>query len=100
MNLINSMAAHLLGKEKEVPPPVDPTVYRIETATHKYCGRIVYQDDMVMKIKISKPKAIKILKANIERITRVESEVVQQYFQWHKAQEQLGKSRFNKFFTA
>ncbi len=100
MNLINSIAALLLGREKEVPPAIDPTVYRIETATNKYCGRIIYQNDMMLKLKISKPKAIKILKSNIERITRVESEVVQQYFQWHKAQGQSDKNKFNKLFTA
>ena len=59
----------------------DPTVYRIETASRKYCGQIIYQDDVIIKLKVAKPKQVKILKANIDRITIVQTEMAKQYYQ-------------------
>jgi hypothetical protein len=67
----------------------DPTVYQIETTMRKYCGKIIYQDDMMIKLKIAKPKAIKILKSNIERITIVQTELAKQYYQWQSARLQM-----------
>ena len=85
MNLLKSLAGALMGAGPGIHPPMDPTIYRIETMARKYCGRIVYQDDVVIKLKIAKPKPVKILKSNIERITIVKSAVADQYFQWNNA---------------
>jgi hypothetical protein len=67
----------------------DPAVYQIETTMRKYCGKIIYQDDMMIKLKIAKPKAVKILKSNIERITIVQTELAKQYYQWQHTRLQV-----------
>ena len=46
----------------------DPSLYEIETAMKKYCGKIIYQDDVVIKFRLVNLKPVKILKANINRI--------------------------------
>jgi hypothetical protein len=65
------------------PSVDDPTIYRVETSVGKYFGKIIYQDDTMMKLKLAKPKVIKILKSNIERITIVQTELAQEYYQMH-----------------
>ncbi len=45
----------------------DPTLYRVVTPTDSYCGRITYQDNAIIWMKVA-DKPIKILKANIARI--------------------------------
>lgn len=72
----------------EVSQPVqsaieDPTIYQVETTSGKYCGKIVYQDDIMMMLKIAKPKAIKILKANIHRVSMVKTELANAFYQQH-----------------
>ena len=67
----------------EVNPPAksaieDPTIYQVKTTLGNYCGKIIYQDDMMMMLKIAKPKAIKILKTNIERISMVQTELAKE----------------------
>jgi hypothetical protein len=47
----------------------DPTIYQVETHTNIYCGRIMHQDDTVIRFQSSEGKPIKILKKNINRIT-------------------------------
>lgn len=53
----------------------DPTVYRVETVTHTYCGQILFQDDFKIKVKIEGPRIVKILKQNIQRVVIVKSEL-------------------------
>ena len=72
----------------EVNQPVqsaieDPTIYQVETTSGKYCGKIVYQDDVMMMLKIAKPKAIKILKTNIQRVSMVQEELANAFYQKH-----------------
>ena len=72
----------------EVSPPVktaieDPTIYQVKTTLGNYCGKIIYQDDIMMMLKIAKPKAIKILKTNIEMISMVKTELAKEYYQKH-----------------
>ena len=54
------------------PPPwkalEDPTLYKIVTQTDTYCGRISYQDNVMMWL-TSCNKPVKIMKENIVRIT-------------------------------
>ena len=45
----------------------DPTFYKVTTQTDTYCGRISYQDSMIIWLKAG-DKPIKILKQNIVRI--------------------------------
>lgn len=59
---------------KEKPGPSlrameDMTVYKVETKTNAYCGRISHQNDIMMWLLCSTNKPVKILKQNIVRIT-------------------------------
>jgi hypothetical protein len=86
IQLLKYMVTMLMGIGNEPTTPIDPTIYSIKTMTRKYCGRILYQDNVVIKFKTGSRKAVKILKANIEQICPIESETTQQYFQWQKSQ--------------
>ena len=86
MNLLKSIANLFTIDKPKMTPMEDPTVYRIETSMKKYCGKIIYQDDMMIKLKTSRAKAVKILKPNIDRITIVQTETARQYYQWHRRQ--------------
>jgi hypothetical protein len=46
----------------------DPTVYCVETHQHTYCGRIIFQDDVQLKLQTEENKSVKILKENIRRV--------------------------------
>jgi|GEM_PF-1654071 len=54
----------------------DSTLYQVESASHIYCGRIQYQDDVFIKLVTEKPRVVKILKENIRRITIVKKSVM------------------------
>ena len=82
IRLLKSIANMFTISRPQVTPIEDPTIYQIETSIRKYCGKIIYQDDMMIKLKIAKPKAVKILKSNIDRITIVQTETARQYYQW------------------
>lgn len=90
-NLLKFIAGLFMGTGQAINLniPSDSTIYLVETIARKYCGRIIYQDDVVIKLKMAKPKVVKILKSNIEQITVVRSEVADQYFQWHHARLQM-----------
>jgi hypothetical protein len=47
---------------------IDKTLYRIVTHTNEYCGHIVHQDNMVIKLQSKQGKPVKILKKNIKSI--------------------------------
>jgi hypothetical protein len=49
----------------------DTTVYKVETRTGTHCGIISYQDDMVIWMRSTKEKPVKILKENIDRISLI-----------------------------
>jgi hypothetical protein len=46
----------------------DPTHYMIETSMGRYEGKILYQDDVIIKLRVSDFKLVKILKTNISKI--------------------------------
>ena len=48
---------------------VDPTLYQIKTSQHEYAGKILFQDNMIIKLKVDEMKVVKILKENILKIT-------------------------------
>ncbi len=71
---IKRIAHFILGgltDQSDTMPVMDPTVYRVETHAHTYCGQIVFQDDVQMKLRIENHKPVKVLKANIQRISIV-----------------------------
>lgn len=45
----------------------DTTLYKVMTTTDSYCGRISYQDNMIIWLKVA-DKPVKILKENIVHI--------------------------------
>jgi|APTNR8051073442_1049403.scaffolds.fasta_scaffold00001_456 hypothetical protein len=47
----------------------DPTNYLIVTHRQAYCGKIVFQDDTIIKFRTEELKPIKILKMNIKQIS-------------------------------
>jgi hypothetical protein len=57
----------------------DNTIYQVETNIGKYCGQIIYQDEVCMRLRHSKEKPVKILKTNIARINIAKQEAVEQY---------------------
>jgi hypothetical protein len=81
MKWMKRVVSILLSRKVAVAAVEDPTVYQIETTTRKYCGKIIYQDNVIIQLKIAKPKAVKILKANIEKIAMVQNESALQYYQ-------------------
>ncbi len=85
IQILKSIAGMLMTRQPATVNITDPTVYHIETTLRKYCGRIIYQDDVVIKLKSSRPKPVKIIKSNIEKITIIKSEAVNQYFRWYNA---------------
>ena len=50
-------------------PMQDPTIYKVETRNHHtYIGQIIYQDNVVMRIRCEKSMPVKVLKDNILKI--------------------------------
>jgi hypothetical protein len=49
-------------------PLEDHTLYQIITLSHNYCGCIVHQDGVVIKLQSKEGKPVKILKENIRSI--------------------------------
>ena len=49
-------------------PMEDHTLYQIITLRHNYCGCIVHQDSVVIKLQSKEGKPVKILKENIKSI--------------------------------
>ena len=59
----------VIGRENlKYIPLEDSTLYKVVTQTDTYCGRISYQDDVIMWLKTG-GKPVKILKANIVRVS-------------------------------
>ena len=94
-NILISILSFFLSQPRRVTDVTDSTVYLIETNTRQYCGIIIYQDDIVIRMQCAKPKMVKILKANIERITIVRTEAAQQYWQWQ--QEKVNSWKITTF---
>lgn len=56
-------------QENSMPETLaDPTVYCIETVQRMYYGRIIFQDDVQLKLQTEDNKPVKILKENIRRV--------------------------------
>jgi hypothetical protein len=92
---MNSLWQSLINLIKPQPAavlPQDSSVYKIETSTGRYCGRILYQDDVVLRLACTKSKPVKILKSNILKISQVKSEVVSQYQEWFAQRSGLSRS--------
>jgi hypothetical protein len=96
-SMLHSLFGILTPQAASTTPIEDPTVYMIETSIKKYCGRIIYQDDVLLKLKGFKPKPVKILKSNIIKIKLVENESSKNYYEWHSARQASLNSNFNKY---
>jgi len=83
MNLLKSFTGIFTIEEPRIQAALDPTDYCIETIDHKYNGKIIYQDDVVINFKVPQSKFVKILKKNIRRIT-IHHEENGQDFQWNR----------------
>jgi hypothetical protein len=82
MNSLWQSLSQLFSPQPSIALPQDNTVYCIETIQAKYFGRIIYQDDVTIRLRCSKSKPVKILKENIQKISTVKNETVTQYQQW------------------
>ena len=87
-NLLNAIM-RLFKPEVKPTGIVDTTVYCIETTTKKYCGRIIFQDDVMIRLRGTRFKTVKILKCNIERIVIVDNDSVKHYQQWLTSKTQF-----------
>lgn len=67
-DILGSVAS-LLTVRQTLPVIEDPTFYQIKTNQHEYAGKILFQDSMMIKLKINDMKVVKILKENIKKIT-------------------------------
>jgi len=69
VNILESLSI-FFGKDVKESLSVDSTLYIVKTLPHEYIGRIVYQDDTVIKFKKEAgTRLVKILKSNIKSIT-------------------------------
>ncbi|MFN7260484.1 MAG: hypothetical protein ACK5TU_11335 [Cyclobacteriaceae bacterium] len=50
-------------------PMEDHALYQIITLSHNYCGHIVHQDEVMIKLQSKEGKPVKILKENIKHIS-------------------------------
>lgn len=66
MKLLKLLSPIIKNQPQQVPE--DPTFYKVITHNDTYCGRISYQDNVMMWLKVA-DKPVKILKGNIVQIT-------------------------------
>ena len=66
---IFEMITSLVTSKSESPTLEDPTLYHVKTHQHEYAGKILFQDSVLIKLKINEEKVVKILKENIKKIT-------------------------------
>jgi hypothetical protein len=59
----------LFSVKRETHVPEDPTLYQVITNQHQYAGKILFQDGVIIKLKIDEMKVVKILKENIRKIS-------------------------------
>jgi hypothetical protein len=62
----------LFAVRPEMPANIqvqDPTNYLIVTQRKTYCGKIIFQDETMIKFRTEELKPIKILKRNIKQIS-------------------------------
>lgn len=74
-----------------IRPVEDPTVYYVETSIGNYCGRILYQDDVAIKLRITKPKPVKILKSNIAKIRMAQPDQALEFNRWYEKNKEHWK---------
>jgi hypothetical protein len=68
LNIFDTVASIFTIKRDPVAIE-DPTFYQIKTSQHEYAGKILFQDNMIIKLKVDEMKVVKILKENILKIT-------------------------------
>lgn len=53
--------------------PYGDTLYEVKTTSRNFCGRIVYDDEVILRLQTTNGKPVKILKRNISKISVYES---------------------------
>lgn len=71
LKVISQLFSRINTNEQNVSPVSDPTMYQVETILNNYCGQILFQDDVQMKMKVVGHRPVKVLKQNIQRISIV-----------------------------
>jgi hypothetical protein len=89
MRNIFNLIAQVFHQTPKSTAMVDNTVYQVETNSRKYCGRIIYQDDQVIRLRGARYRSVKIIKSNIEKISIVSSEATAQYQDWLRTKPNL-----------
>lgn len=67
--IIDSLLFAVKPKEAISEKLIDPTDYIIITQRQTYCGKIISQNDIMIKFRTVELKPIKILKRNIKQIS-------------------------------
>jgi hypothetical protein len=76
-NALNRIIRYFLGIEPGGTEShvQDTTLYQVITSSKQYCGHIVFQDDVQLKLKTDKVRIVKILKENIRQVSIVKQRV-------------------------
>jgi hypothetical protein len=68
------LVVSIFSLKRDVYIPEDPTLYQVTTNQHEYAGKILFQDAVIIKLRIGE-KVVKILKENIRKIS-IQKDVV------------------------
>jgi hypothetical protein len=74
--IIDSLLFAMKPGETLTSQLLDPTEYLIVTQRQTYCGKIIFQDDIIIKFRTEDLKPVKILKWNIKQISILKQAVV------------------------
>jgi hypothetical protein len=69
MEILLKLLSPLFKRQQTLAPIGDSTLYRVQTRTNTYCGRIMHQDEVVIRFQSNEGKPVKILKENIRNIS-------------------------------
>lgn len=72
--ILDRLSSFIFVKREDYVPE-DPTLYQVTTSQHQYAGRILFQDGVIIKLKVDDMKVVKILKENIQKISIQKKEV-------------------------
>lgn len=71
MEMLLKLFSGVQTQASSLKPMDDTTLYKIETATSLYNGRIVHQDSVAIALMTTGGKSVKILKENMKSIVIV-----------------------------
>lgn len=74
MEMLLKLFSGVQTQASSLKPMDDTTLYKIETATSLYNGRIVHQDSVAIALMTTGGKSVKILKENMKSIVIVNNQ--------------------------